>query len=257
MRIVLYVSLLIIGSSCNSSVKEVPKQMDVVSHEGDTSSRDDIIWDNILTSQEVAAGWVLLFDGKQIDQWHLFKNTDSMDGWKASDGTIYHNPQEGMGYDLVSNKAYEDFEFMLDWKIEDCGNSGIFWNVQENDGFDKTWQSAPEMQILDNKCHPDNKYPTHRAGDLYDMIETSIVNVKPAGQWNRIKIQSRDGVVDLWQNGVRVVSFTMHTPEWDKMVAKSKFKNMKNFGKARKGHIALQDHGNHVWFKNIKIRELQ
>jgi hypothetical protein len=113
------------------------------------------------------------------------------------------------------------------------------------------------MQVLDNDCHKDGKIEKHRTANLYDLIKVKTENVKPVGQWNQAKIVSRKGKYEFWLNGVKQVEFTMHTPEWDAMVAASKFKTMPDFGKATKGHIALQDHGDKVWYKNIKIREIK
>jgi hypothetical protein len=113
------------------------------------------------------------------------------------------------------------------------------------------------MQVLDNTCHPDAKIIKHRAGDLYDLISCSKETVKPAGEWNAVRIVSKNAKMEFWLNGTKVVEFTMHTPKWNEMVAKSKFASMPDFGKAVKGHIALQDHGDAVWFRNVKIRELK
>jgi len=211
---------------------------------------------NVITPEEKAEGWVSLFDGNSIRDWRGYKE-DISPKWVVDNGTLHFNPDgEGRGGDIISTKQYENFVLSLDWKIEECGNSGVFWNVVESDEFERTYHTGPEMQILDNKCHPDAKIRTHRAGDLYDMIETSQVNVKPAMQWNQITIKSKDGHYLFYQNGVKVVDFNMHTPEWDAMIEKSKFKDLDGFGKAKKGHLALQDHGDKVWFRNIKIRSI-
>jgi hypothetical protein len=112
------------------------------------------------------------------------------------------------------------------------------------------------MQVLDNACHPDAKINKHRAGDLYDLIACSQETVKPAGEWNQVRIVSNNGNVEFWLNGENVVKFTLGTPEWDSLVANSKFKEWSAFGKARKGHIVLQDHGDKVWYRNIRIKNL-
>ena len=118
--------------------------------------------------------------------------------------------------------------------------------------------TGPEMQILDNTCHPDSKYRTHRAGDLYDMIETSMMMVKSAGAWNEVMIRSLKGKVEFWLNGKKVVHFEMFGDKWKEMIANSKFKNMsEDFGTFKKGHIILQDHGDGVAFRNVKIREIR
>jgi len=165
--------------------------------------------------------------------------------WQATDGG-----------DIVTDKTYENFELNLEWKINNCGNSGIMFNVQEDDKYDHVWLTGPEMQILDNTCHPDTKYPTHRAGDLYDMIECKYVTVKPAGEWNKIRLISNNGKVEHWQNGRKVVEYEMHNDKWKAMIANSKFKDMPDFGLAKSGHISLQDHSDKVWFRNIKILKL-
>ncbi len=219
---------------------------------------------NTLTEAEKAEGWELLFDGKSMSSWRNFKKETVGSGWIIDDEAIHLNsqlqPDGGWkakdGGDIITQKEYENFEFNMEWKIGACGNSGIMFNVVESDDFDHVWQTGPEMQILDNTCHPDTKYPTHRAGDLYDMIECKYVTVKPAGEWNKIKLISKNGKVEHWQNGHKVVEYEMHTENWATMIANSKFKDMKSFGLAKKGHISLQDHSDRIWFRNIKIKEL-
>ena len=112
------------------------------------------------------------------------------------------------------------------------------------------------MQVLDNTCHPDSRFVTHRAGDLYDLIESKYVTVKPAGEWNKVRIIKNNGHLEHWLNGVKVVETEMYTADWEKMIANSKFKDMKGFGMAKYGKIALQDHGDRVAFRNIKIKML-
>ncbi|MFT4536786.1 MAG: cytochrome c [Saprospiraceae bacterium] len=227
------------------------------------------IANNTLTPVEKAQGWELLFDGKKIDHFRNFKKQTVGTGWIVDNGTIHLNAQprsDGSwqaedGGDLITDKAYENFDLKLEWKIGNCGNSGIIFNAVEDDKYDHVWQTGPEMQILDNSCHPDTKYETHRAGDLYDMITTKYITVNPAGQWNQIRIVSNKGKVKFYQNGYEVVNFEMHNEKWMDMIANSKFNGEKDpdmidFGKAKKGHIALQDHGDKVWYRNIKIKVL-
>jgi cytochrome c len=219
---------------------------------------------NTLTSSEENAGWKLLFDGKTTNGWHNFNKTTIGTSWVVDDGALMldakKNPngdwQAPDGGDIVSPDEYENFELNLEWKISPCGNSGIIYNVVESTAYEYVWQSGPEMQVLDNTCHPDARFPTHKAGDLYDMLECKYVTVKPAGQWNKVRLIKNKGHVEHWLNGVKVVEFEMYTDAWNNMISKSKFKDMKGFGQAPKGKIALQDHGNKVWYRNIKIKVL-
>lgn len=216
---------------------------------------------NTLTKSEESAGWKLLFDGKSTKGWHNYGKETVGSSWKivgdaltlATDEKPDGGWQVADGGDLVSDDQYENFELKLEWKIANCGNSGIFFGGLENDEYQNIYQTAPEMQILDNTCHPDTKYVTHRAGDLYDMIETKYVTVRPAGEWNKVRIIKDDGEVEFWLNGYKVVEFTMYNDEWKNMISKSKFAEWKGFGVEKKGHLALQDHGDRVWFRNIKI----
>lgn len=212
--------------------------------------------DNTLTKQEVKDGWTLLFDGVSMDHWHRFNADRPGKSWGISEGAMAFDPTKNDGGDIVTNDSYKDYELSLEWKIQDCGNSGIMFNVQEGEQYGAPYLTGPEMQVLDNKCHPDAKIHMHKAGDLYDMIETSEMTVRPAGEWNQIRIVSKDAKYSFYQNGVNVVNFEMHTPEWKAMVAKSKFKDWKDFGRFASGKIALQDHGDKVWYKNVKIKKL-
>ena len=219
---------------------------------------------NTLNDAEKKAGWNLLFDGKSLAGWHTFKKKSIGKSWIINENAIHLDANTETdksakpfdGGDIVSNQEYENFELQYEWKISNCGNSGVMFNVIESEKFDYVWQTGPEMQILDNSCHPDSKYDKHKAGDLYDLIACKYPVVKPAGEWNQARIKSNKGKVEFWLNGINVVNFTMHDDNWKKMVAGSKFKDMPSFGVSSKGRISLQDHGDKVWFKNIKIRVL-
>ncbi len=223
-----------------------------------------IVPPNTLTEAESAVGWKLLFDGKTLDGWRNYGKQTIGSDWVIDNGAIHLNAtkhpdghwQTKDGGDIITDGEYENFELNLEWKIAPCGNSGIIFNVVESEDYEFVWHTGPEMQVLDNTCNPDAMIPTHRAGDLYDMIECKYVTVNPANEWNRTRLISRDGNMEHWLNGRLVVSYQMHTDEWKQMIANSKFKDMPAFGTAKKGHISLQDHGDRVWYRNIKIKEL-
>ena len=217
---------------------------------------------NLLTSKEKRDGWNSLFDGKTLTGWRNFKSDKIGGAWTVLDGTIHLNKTEKEGKvkdggDIVTEKEYENFELSLEWKISPCGNSGIIFNVVEAPDYKYTWQTGLEMQVLDNTCHPDAKIEKHRAGNLYDLIKSTTETVKPANEWNLVKIISNRGHLELWLNGVKQVETTMFTPEWEALIRGSKFKDMPGFAKSKKGRIALQDHGDLVWFRNIKIKEIK
>lgn len=216
---------------------------------------------NTLTEAEKAEGWKLLFDGETFDGWHGYLQENVPEAWKVEDGAMVLTPKaerpEGMsGGDILTDEEFENYELSLEWKIDSCGNSGIIFNVVESEEYSRPYHTGPEMQVLDNSCHPDAKIETHRAGDLYDMIACSEETVKPAGEWNHVRLIINDGQAEHWLNGVKVVEYEMFTPEWNEMIANSKFKDWEAFGQARKGRIDLQDHSDRVWYRNIKIREL-
>ena len=217
---------------------------------------------NALTEKEEREGWELLFDGKSMDKFRNFKKQSIGTSWVIENETIHLKTikENGKsrakdGGDIITKDQYKNFDLKLEWKIGNCGNSGIFFNVFEGD-FDQTFETGPEMQILDNTCHPDARYPQHRAGDLYDMKECSFSTVKPAGEWNKIRILSQDGAYEFWQNGFKVVEFTIGDEEWNRMLKNSKFFDWPGFAKYDSGHIALQDHSDPVWFRNIRIKKL-
>ncbi|MBT1711917.1 DUF1080 domain-containing protein [Fulvivirgaceae bacterium PWU5] len=213
---------------------------------------------NKLTAAETKAGWKLLFDGTSTKGWKVFNGKSDGTAWKVADGALYldASTKEGRG-DLITAGEYENYEFSYDWKIAPNGNSGLLFNVVEDPKYSAVYVTGPEMQVLDNNGHPDAKIHKHRAADLYDLIACSEETVKPAGEWNEARIISNKGKYEFWLNGKKVVTFTMHDAAWDEMVAASKFKSMPDFGKTKKGHFALQDHGDQVWFRNLKIKELK
>lgn len=203
------------------------------------------------------AGWQSLFDGKTTHGWHVFNHKSDGSAWKVADGVLYLDAEDKNGRgDLVTDETYENFDLQLEWKISPAGNSGIIFQVKEDPQYGATYVTGPEMQIIDNNGHPDAKFPKHRAGDLYDLIACSKETVRPQGQWNRAEIIADHGQLDLFLNGVKVVSTTQWDAGWDSLVVHSKFKNMPDFGKFQEGRIALQDHGEKVSFRHIRIKKL-
>jgi hypothetical protein len=219
---------------------------------------------NTISAAEKQQGWVLLFNGRTFDGWRQCNGTAMPANWVVEDQAMKvftasgRKPGQGAGGDIVYGlRKFRDFELSIDWKTEKAGNSGIFFNVREVPG-QPIYYAAPEVQILDNVDATDNKEVSHLAGSLYDMLPAASNSVKPVGEWNTIVIRVKDGRVTHTQNGMKVVEYTLWTPEWDALVQVSKFKTFKGFieGIAKEGYIGLQDHGYAIWFRNIKIREL-
>lgn len=220
---------------------------------------------NTLSDKEKKEGWILLFNGKDFTGWRECNSTTMAKNWIIENGAMKvftaegKKPGEGSGGDILySVKKFKNFELIVDWKTSKMGNSGIFYDVREVPG-QPIYYAAPEVQILDNVDATDNKIPSHLAGSLYDMIAADPKTVKPAGEWNTIVIRVYNGKVTHTQNGVKVVEYELWTPKWDEMVMKSKFKDFPGFteGISKEGYVGLQDHGYPIWFRNIKIRELQ
>lgn len=219
--------------------------------------------DSTVNNKPDSAYWVSLFDGKTTQGWHNYGKTTIGEAWKVADGALYLDTakkegwQTGGGGDIVTEKEYENFHLKLEWKIAKNGNSGIIFFIHEDSTKNKyVWNTGPEMQVLDNSGHPDAKIIKHRAGDLYDLISCSRETVKAAGEWNEAEIVVNNNQLNFFLNGTNVVSTPLWDDSWKKLIAGSKFKDMKEFGTYKKGKIALQDHGDMVWYRNIRIKEL-
>jgi hypothetical protein len=204
-------------------------------------------------------GFKPIFDGKTTTGWHTYGKTSASAGWKVDEGILHFDPEaakNGEGGDLVTNAEYENFHLKLDWKVAPNANSGIIFYVNDNpDEYKNTFETGLEMQVLDNEGHPDGKITKHRAGDLYDLIKSKSEPVKPVGEWNTAEIISKNGKLTFVLNGVIIVETTLWDDNFKALVAGSKFAAWPGFGTFRKGNIALQDHGNSVWYRNIYIKE--
>lgn len=205
---------------------------------------------NRLTPEEEAAGWKLLFDGT-LEGWRGYRQEGVPGGWQALDGTLAFMPGRGGG-NLITVDQYADFELALEWKIEEGGNSGIFFRATE-DEVAPYW-TGPEIQVLDNARHPDGRNPETSAGSNYALHAPTEDVTRPIGEWNEVRINVRGSQVEHWMNGVRIVAYELWTDEWRAMVDRTKFGEWPGYGMAPAGHIGLQDHGDPVWYRNIRIR---
>lgn len=208
---------------------------------------------NTLNPEEKAAGWALLFDGKTTEGWRAVGKQDFPDkGWKVLDGLLLHE-KGGGGGDIVTTKTFMNFELSFDWKIGEAGNSGVKYNLP-----DSTKSLGFEFQLLDDEKHPDGirSGALHQTGSLYDLIERTQPKANPVGQWNQSSLLVHGNRVEHWINGSKVLEFEIGSEDLKTRIAKSKYKTVPRFGEKCASPILLQDHGDDVWFKNIKIREL-
>jgi hypothetical protein len=206
---------------------------------------------SVVTPDERAAGWRPLFDGTSTAGWRGYKKAEMPPGWQAVDGAL---TRVGAGGDIITTDQFGNFELALEWKVAPGGNSGIFYRVTEEG--EATYHSGPEMQVLDDAGHKDGASRLTSAGSLYGIYAAPAGVVKPAGEWNSVRIVVNGSHVEHWLNGVKVVDYELGSPDWEKRVGEAKFKDWPGFGRATRGHIALQDHGDWVAFRNIKIKVL-
>jgi hypothetical protein len=207
---------------------------------------------NQLTAQERREGWRLLFDGSTTNGWRNYNGQGLRDGWQAVDGAF---TRVAAGGDIITTDQYENFDLTLDWKLREGGNSGIFFNVVEQQGA-LIYHGAPEVQVLDDARHPDGRNELTSAGANYALHPAPRGVVKPVGEWNTQRIMKRGNRVEQWLNGQKIVDYELGSDDWKKRVAASKFSQWPSYGQARRGYIGLQDHGSWVAFRNVKIRVL-
>ena len=240
-------TLMLAGSS---TARAQDSTMQSASH--DMAMTDSL---NTLTEEEKADGWELLFDGEDLSAWRGFRQDSVPAGWTIDENAIHFSGDQEAG-DLITDSQYESFELQLDWKIAEGGNSGIMFHVTEDN--ERTYESGPEMQVLDDAAHPDAQNgPDRLAGANYALHPPSNREaVKPAGEWNTVRLVVDGSRVEHWMNGEKVVEYELGSDEWNALVAASKFGEMPNYGTAETGHIALQDHGDPVWYRNVKIKQL-
>jgi Methane oxygenase PmoA/Domain of Unknown Function (DUF1080) len=213
---------------------------------------------NQLTAQEKQAGWTLLFDGKSLNGWRGYKKTDASDSrWKVEDGLLTVDPGTGTDThgqrDIITTAQFDRFDLTWEWRVAEGGNSGLKYFVLE----DQPSAIGHEYQLIDDERHPDAKIGPHRqTAALYDVLPAEHRPLRPAGQWNQSRVVSNGTTVEHYLNGTRVLQYELDSPALRAAIAKSKFKDIARFGTLQNGFILLQDHGDRVWYRNIKIRRL-
>jgi len=204
---------------------------------------------NTLSDEERAAGWQLLFDGEDLSQFRNYRSEDLSDKWQVADGAF--TLTERGGGDIITRETFGAFELKLEYRLSEGANSGIMYHVTEEEA--RTWQTGPEVQILDNPRHKDPQ----KSGWLYQLYASEVDSTLPPGEWNEIRILITPEKCVHYVNGVKYVEYVKGSEDWDERVAASKFAQFENFGKADEGHIALQDHGDVLSFRNVKIRPIE
>lgn len=216
---------------------------------------------NTLSESEKKDGWILLFDGKTTKGWHLFNHSSKAAAWAAVNGELTSDIDEknGLRGDIISDKTYENFDLVFEWKIAKQGNSGVFINVKEDTAYMATWSTGPEYQLLDNANVTADylKGGKKSAGVIYGLTPLkNKVDPKPSGEWNLSRIVQEKGKITFWLNGIVTGEEDINSERWKTLISNSGFKTSPDFGKATSGHIALQDWAQGVAFRNIKLKEL-
>ena len=201
-------------------------------------------------------GWTNLFDGKSLTGWRGYKQPDaSKTRWKVENGMLTVDPGDGSdtrgARDLISTGTYDNFELQWEWKVAPGGNSGVKYFVLE----DRDAAIGHEYQLIDDSKHADAKIGAHRqTAAFYDVLPATNRPVKPAGEFNQSRVVVRGRTVEHWLNGTKVLEYELGSPALQAAIDKSKFKGIERFGKLQKGHILLQDHGDRVWYRSVRIK---
>lgn len=212
--------------------------------------------ENVLTETQTNEGWVLLFNGENLDGWRTFKNRQA-DSWEVVDGLLHCKPFDSAEHraDLITLATYDNFELAFEWKISYQGNSGVMFHVSEE--FDQPYFSGPEYQLIDDIGYPGVLAETQRTAANYDMhVPAEETKPNPAGQWNYSRLVVDGNKVVHWLNGEKVVDYELHSDDWLARKNGSKWKDVAGYGMSTSGHIALQDHGMEVWYRNVMIKPL-
>lgn len=206
---------------------------------------------NELTEREKQDGWKLLFDGESSEHWRGYRSDSFPDGWVIVEGTLHRADSAG---DIITKQQFTDFEFSIDWRVEGPGNSGLLFRVSKEE--DATFMTGPEYQILNNDKHPNGSDPLKQAGANYGLHAPCCDMTRPEGEWNHARIRVINTHVQHWLNGEKIVEYQLFSDDWERRVADSKFAQWPKYGRVPEGHLALQDHNDPVWYRNIKVRPL-
>lgn len=199
-----------------------------------------------------ADGWRPLFDGHSTAGWRGYRRPDVPAGWQVVDGAL---TRVGEGTDLITIEQFTDFELELEWMIAPGGNSGVMFHVTEDHGA--PWETGPEMQVLDNGVHKDGGDPFTSAGSNYALHPPESDETLPPGEWNEARLVVQGSHVEHWLNGDLLLEYELGSDDWLRRVSASKFAAMPDYGKRPRGHIVLQDHGDRVAYRNIRVRVTQ
>ena len=195
-----------------------------------------------------------LLGDNPASHWRGYRSADLPAGWQMVDGALTRVAQGG---DIITRETYDNFELTLEWKISPGGNSGIFFRVVEDSTLNAVYLTGAEMQVLDNAGHADGKNPLTSAGSNFALHAPTRDVTKAVGEWNQARLLVNGSHVEHWLNGEKVVEYELWSDDWKRRVEASKFKAWPRYGLARSGHIALQDHGDWVAFRNIRIRRIK
>jgi hypothetical protein len=211
-------------------------------------------------SESAAEGeWIELFDGKSLAGWHGYNKTGQVTNWTVEDGALVclGAAKDAHGGDIVTDRKFDNFELTWEWKVDKGSNSGVMYHVVEDAKYKAPYETGPEYQVIDDEGFPEKLEPWQQAGADYAMLPANEKKkLKPVGEWNSSKIVYNNGHVEHWLNGEKIVEFEDNTPEWNKEKTEGKWKDYPDYATAKTGAIALQDHGNKAYFKNIRIKEL-
>lgn len=248
----LFAVIMFLFAACDSK-----KQADEATDKDTTTATAEPA-QNVLTEQQKAEGWKLLFNGENLDGWKFYKGADGSKNWNVVDGTLHTKSDSVSSADIMTVDKYENFDLSFDYKVSPRANSGVMYRVTEE--FDEPYLSGPEFQVMDATGWPEELKDSQKPGSNYDMHAAPQDNVKPTGEWNTGRIVVNGDHVEHYMNGTKVVEYDFNSPEWKKLKAASKWKDAKGYGMAKSGHIDFQSHkdkhGGEVWYRNIMIKTL-